>query len=34
MHTHYLFFYFSAFYFVGLGPAQPMWAGLSPASPA
>jgi hypothetical protein len=31
------FFYFSVFYFfifLGLGPTQPTWAGLDPASPA
>jgi len=31
------FFIFSVFYFfifLGLGPAQPTWAGLGPASPA
>jgi hypothetical protein len=30
---YFLFFYFFIFYF-GLGPAQPMGAGLDPASPA
>jgi len=43
MHTHFLlsifsiflFFYFLYFFiFFGLGPAQPTWAGLDPASPA
>jgi len=29
-------FYFSVLFFIfyGLGPAQPIWAGLDPASPA
>jgi hypothetical protein len=40
MHTHFLFFYFFftflffIFLFFGLGPTQPTWAGLDPASPA
>jgi hypothetical protein len=39
MHTYiFLFFYFSYFFifllFWGLGPAQPTWVGLDPASPA
>jgi hypothetical protein len=42
MHTHFFYFlFFSTFYFsiflffyFGLGPAQPMGAGLDPASPA
>jgi len=44
MHTHFfifstffifLFFYFFIFFiFLGLGPTQPTWAGLDPASPA
>jgi hypothetical protein len=43
MHTHFLFFYFFFtflffiflfFLFFGLGPTQPTWAGLDPASPA
>jgi hypothetical protein len=42
MHTHFLFFStflffcFSTFFifFLGLGPTQPTWAGLDPASPA
>jgi len=42
VHTHlfyYVFFYFFIFlffliYIFGLGPAQPTWAGLDPASPA
>jgi hypothetical protein len=35
MLTHiFYFFYFFIFYFFGLGPAQPMCAGLDPASPA
>jgi len=43
MHAYFLFFiclYFFIFYFLfflffwGLGPAQPTWAGLDPASPA
>jgi len=29
MHAYFIFFYF-----FGLGPAQPTWAGLDPASPA
>jgi len=42
MHTHiflffifYYFFYFLIYFynFLGLGPAQPTWAGLSPARP-
>jgi len=39
MHTHFLFFLlfllfcFLLFCFFGLGPAQPTWAGLDPASP-
>jgi len=32
MHTH-IFYFFLFFYFIGLGPAQPIWAGLDPASP-
>ena len=32
MHTH-IFYYFILFYW-GLGPDQPIWAGLDPASPA
>jgi len=32
MHTH--IFLFFLFYVLGLGPAQPTWAGLDPASPA
>jgi hypothetical protein len=45
MHTHFfifstffifLFFYFFIYFFIffGLGPTQPTWAGLDPASPA
>jgi hypothetical protein len=36
IHTHiFVFFIFFIFlFFWGLGPAQPMWAGLDPASPA
>jgi len=34
MHTHIFLFLFFIFYFFGLGPAQPIWAGLDPASPA
>jgi hypothetical protein len=35
MHIFYLFLYFIFLYFfLGLGPAQPTWAGLDPASPA
>jgi hypothetical protein len=40
IHTSFLLciFYFLSFYFFiyifGLGPAQPTWAGLDPASPA
>jgi len=37
MHTHfYFYFYFSIFlyYFFWVGPAQSIWAGLGPASPA
>ena len=38
-YTHLCFFYFFyfllfTFLFFGLGPAQPIWAGLDPASPA
>jgi hypothetical protein len=41
MHAYFLFFYFFIFFlffyylsFLGLGPAQPTWVGLDPASPA
>jgi hypothetical protein len=30
----FLFFYFFIFFIFWLGPAQPTWAGLDPASPA
>jgi hypothetical protein len=33
MHAHILLFLLF-FIFLGLGPAQPIWAGLDPASPA
>jgi hypothetical protein len=32
MHEH-IFLIFNFFNFFGLGPSQPMWAGLDPASP-
>jgi len=36
MHTHIfsIFYFFLLFMFLGLGPAQPTWAGLDPTSPA
>jgi len=37
MHIFYFFYFFSIFLlfiFLGLGPAQPTWVGLDPASPA
>jgi hypothetical protein len=42
MYAYFLFFYFFYFFiflffsfiFLGLGPAQPTWHGLDPASPA
>jgi hypothetical protein len=37
MHAYFIFFYFLflfyLFIYLGLGPTQPTWAGLDPASP-